>query len=331
MQPQGRSQAGVTIIELAIGLLVLAIFLGGAFSMVVRNNQIARQNQAKLAATQSIRQGNERIQPLLREADRIIYDTGSIPTPVLDLCGPGFFPTRTTGPSALVLRIPVFNSDGTLSTKYSYALLNTTTTSSALMGTYVIMKPDGTVNYKRHNEVLIANWSTPKDRNGNQIDPFTYFDNAGTQIGGITASNVGTVARIRISMASEDTNIREKQSSQLTSEIRLANQSTRSFLPFIIYNPNGSTRVINGIDIAGPSTATLTRVELGTIALWSGSQQLSPTTQRLDLTIGPTQTITGMITIPATLWFTPTSNFSGSYQVKLATTANDSLASTFTN
>jgi type II secretory pathway pseudopilin PulG len=331
MQPLGRRQAGFTILELAIGMLVLAIFLGGAFSMVVRNNQIARQNQAKLAATQAIRQGNERIQPLLREADRVIYDTVSIPAAVLNLCGNGFFPARTTGPSALVLRIPVFNGDGSLSTEYSYALLNTTTSSSALMATYVIMRPDGTVNYKRRNEVLIANWSTPKDKSGNLLDPFTYFSDSGTQISSVTASNVNTIARIRIALASQDSNLREKQWSQLTSEIRLANQSTRNFLPFIIYNPNGSTRIINGIDISGPTTATLTRIELGTVALWSGTHTLTSTSQRLSLTSGSTQTITGMITIPATLWFTPTSNFSGSYQVRLATSANDSLASTFTN
>lgn len=331
MHAPGRRQTGMTIIELAIGLLVLAIFLAGAFSMIVRNNQMARQNQAKLQATQAIRQGAERIQPLLREADQVLLNTTAIPAAVINQVGSTFFPFRATGPDALVLRIPVFNSDGSLSSQYSYASLNTTTSSAAMMGTYVIMRPDGTVNYKRRNEVLIANWSTPKDRNGNAISPFTYFDDTGTQITSVDAGNVGTIARIRLAVASLDQDIREKQASQLTSEIRLANQSTRKYVPFLVYNSNGSSRTITNVDIVGPTTATLTRVDLGTVAIWTGSRALSGTSQRLSVAASPPPAITGTSTAKAMLWFTPTSNFSGSYQVRLATTAGDSLASTFTN
>jgi hypothetical protein len=339
MQPQGRQQSGMTILELAIGMLVLGIFLAGAFSMVVRNNQIARQNQAKLNATQAIRASSDRITPLTREADRLLLNTQAddpdgIPSAVVNLCGQGFFPNRSTGPSTLILRSPVFNPDGTKSNQSNYAVLYADGASHRLLATYVIMRPNGTLDYKRRDEVLIADWAQPKDRNGNALNAFSYFDESGSPINTVTAANVRNIGRIRLSLASQDNDTREKQWSQLTSEIRLANQSSRKNIPFVVYNPNGSSRQLNGIDIVGPTTAVLTRVELGSVAVWTASVNpltLSPNAQRLAISASPAPTITGMSSQQATLWFTPSSVYTGNYTVRFATTSNDSLSSTFTN
>jgi prepilin-type N-terminal cleavage/methylation domain-containing protein len=326
-----RRQAGFTIIELSVGMLVLAIFLSGAFSMVVRNNQMARQNQAKLNATQAVRASADRIGPLLRQADRLLVDTAAIPADVTALCGSGFFGSRTTNETTLVLRSPVFRPDGTLTSHYSYTALHADPVARKLYATYVIMRPDGSVNYKRRDEVLNADWAQPKDHGGNALDAFTYFNASGAQVGSVSAANAAEIVRIRLSMAAEEAGTREKQWSQLTSEIRLANQATRRSIPFVVYNAHGSSRTVTNLDIVGPSTATLTRVDWGTVAVWTGTQALSATAQRLPVAVSPPPTITGTSTQPATLWFTPSGAYSGAYTVRFTTASNDTLASAFTN
>jgi prepilin-type N-terminal cleavage/methylation domain-containing protein len=196
MQTQVRRQAGMTIIELSVGLLVLAIFMAGAFSMVVRNNQMARQNQAKLDSTQAIRASADRISPLLRQADRLLLNTAEISASVISQCGPGFFGTRATNATTLVLRSPVFNPDGTLTSQYSYTALYADPSAKKLYATYVIMRPNGTVNYKRRDEVLNSDWAGPKDRGGNALKAFTYFDASGTEIVTVTAANAADIVRI---------------------------------------------------------------------------------------------------------------------------------------
>ncbi|MBC7545685.1 MAG: type II secretion system protein [Candidatus Sericytochromatia bacterium] len=333
MHIRRRQPAGFTVLELAIACVIMGVFMAGAMAMVVRNNQMARQNQAKMNATQAIRAGGDRIQPLLRKADRLLINTAAIPNAVQSIVGTGFFATQTTGVRSVVLRSPVFNPDGSLSGSFSYTSLYAVTgaTDRSLLATYCVMRPDGTLDYKRKDEILVHDLVVPRDRDGNQLAFFTYFDETGSQIAGaMSQAAVDSIVRVRLGLAASDNDIAEKQRSQLTSEIRLANSSTRNSVDFIVYNSYGASKVINNLDIVGPTTATLTRVEFGTVAVWTGSTTLTTTKQRLPIST-PYPAITGNNTIPATLWFTQTSNYTGNYTAGFVTMTGETLASSFTN
>ena len=326
-----QTQRGMTVIELAVGGLLTAVFMVGAMGVVVRSNQLTRQNQAKLNATQAIRAGNDRILPLLRQAERVLMATAAIPTSVQTAAGDGFFPSRTTGSRAVILRTPIFNSDGSVSGQYAYTLLHVEDGDPSLRVTDVVMRPDGTLNYKHRAERLVTQLVRPTDRMGATLPYFTYFDGTGAQVTDFSSQTaIDSIVRVHLAIASSDAAVREHQVAQLSSEIRLANLSTRTNLTFSLYNPYGSAKTLNSVAIVGPTTATLTRVEFGTVAGWNGTTGLTTTAQTL-VVASPCPVMAGTATVAGSLWFTPTSTCTGTYQVTVTTATGETLASSFTN
>lgn len=331
MTTQPIRQGGFTVIEVAVAALVLAIFLTGALGMVVRNNQVARHTQARLNATQAVRAGIDRMNPLLRRADGLLTQTDAIPASDIAAVGSGFFPTKTASSSVLILRIPVFDTDtGVLTSANSYAMLYTDDGDTTLKATYAIFKPDRTLDYKRRDEVLVRDLVAPKDQNGAALPIFSYFNAAGQLMDATVPAAIADAVRVKIALASKDEKAKETATTQLTSEIRLANQSTRRSVDFVVYNSYGTAKTLTAIDISGPASATLTRIEYGTQAVWTGSQALTGSLQRLNLA-SPHPIITSKHAMPSTLWFSAASQFSGSYDVRYVTQQGEVLTTTFTH
>jgi prepilin-type N-terminal cleavage/methylation domain-containing protein len=323
------AQRGFTVTELAFATAVLGIFMAGAMGMVVRNNQMARQNQARLNSTQAIRAGIDRIQPVLRKADRLLFSPADIPAAAVAAVGGGFFPARQTDSRTVLLRSPVFQSDGAMTGSHSYTMLHVDDAANALLGTYAIFRPDGSLDYKRRDEVLVRDLDLPKDRQGATLPFFTYVGATGAQLASVSdATAAADVVSVRLSLASTSAGTAQKQTSQLTSEIRLANQANAPFIRIMVYNPYGSSRTLTDLALVGPTTATVTRLEMNGQTLWSGQQALSATPLTAPLP-SPRPAITGRVSVPATLWFTPTSQQAGDYDLQLTTASGDTLACTF--
>jgi hypothetical protein len=156
-----------------------------------------------------------------------------------------------------------------------------------------------------------------------------YYDSAGAKLTTISASSLDSVVRIRLSLASQDTSTANAPRSQASTEIRLANRATSKNVNFVVYNSNSTSKTLGGIDIAftGSNTPTLTKITLGTVAIWTGSKVLSSPIPRC--TPSPMPSIAATTSQQSTLWFTSTSSIAGTYSVNYVPTSGASLATTF--